>query len=206
MGGAWMGAGGVWPARPPVQHMRTASAEVRASLMLYLCMVGCAQHHCAPITASALWAWLRDGVFATGPKYCNVCGAHYKTPYGVIARDEVDHVKPPFPAPHVVDLKAMAVEHTHPGVRDPTSLLGAIPDTCPAGADWIFMTMMPGTCRLNVDAVRRLPWLEWSTCLRAGEVLGAAAARRAHALALDLLDLAATRCPRFVQLRRRCGT
>lgn len=84
-------------------NMRTANGELCAFHTLYLCMMGSAQFPCATTTASAHWARLREDIFATGQEYycCNVCGAHYKTPYGVIAelivRNEVCFVKAPFP-------------------------------------------------------------------------------------------------------------
>lgn len=155
-----------------VQRAR-GNGEFCAFRTHYCCMESPAQDPCCTLTSSARWTRLHGDIFATGQRYyCPVCPARCKVAFGVvvelIVRNEGYYCRAPFPDPHVEDLKAMPLEQSPPNIANVDALLRAIPDVRPAGADWILTTAKDGVYRLNTEAMRNLPMLDWTMFLGAG--------------------------------------
>jgi len=102
----------------------------------YVCMSGAPGWRCCTVILTKDWARLHADPLAPKQKwYCKVCGAGYKTRFGMmlemVFKGSAHYVKAHIPEKDWYDTKMMAVERRMSHVRTPMELYDALPVTKP---------------------------------------------------------------------------
>ena len=100
--------------------------------------------------------------------YCNVCGARYKTAYGVLVElivkgntKEALYCKADLPPEDMKDLKAMCVQSKLRHANTPQELLAALPTLSPQDRGTFFTETKPGVFTFTTEVCDSLPKMEW---------------------------------------------
>jgi hypothetical protein len=112
------------------------SSVVRKFNYYFVCKAGGANNVCWTMINSKNWTQLHEDPIADGQRwYCKICGAKYKTSFGVlieiVQQHAVSYMMADYPPDSIGDVRAAAMEREHANANTPAELFAAVPNLVP---------------------------------------------------------------------------